>query len=95
MKTGASESLLGSKIVPTKSEVEDLFEVVEQIGIDVRKNLDILPNKSLKPTASRVARNSQTRTAITTKQIGSQIPRHATAAFTLAKIFFLGLIVLS
>ena len=39
MKTGASESLLGSKIGHTKSEVEDLCEVVEQIGIDVRKKL--------------------------------------------------------
>ena len=47
METGASESLLGSKIVLTKSEVEDPFEIVEQIWIDVRKNLGVLPNKEL------------------------------------------------
>jgi len=39
MKTGTLESFLGSKIFPINGEVEDLFQVVEQKGIDVHKRL--------------------------------------------------------
>ena len=38
-KTGAPKTAQGKKIVPIRSEVEHLFDIVEQIGIDVRKKL--------------------------------------------------------
>lgn len=38
-KTKSPSSILGEKVVPIKSEVEMLFDVVEKIGLEVRKQL--------------------------------------------------------